>query len=57
MDIGDAFFAGGHAALEDIDAVVLEADGSFSVIRRAGTSRSALADVRYGPEAQAERAG
>lgn len=41
----------GVAALEDVEAVVLETDGSFSVIRQAGRSASALAGVRgYPPE-------
>lgn len=37
----------GTASLEEVGAVVLEADGSFSVIRRVGESRSALADVAH----------
>jgi uncharacterized membrane protein YcaP (DUF421 family) len=37
----------GIAALEDVDAVVLETDGSFSVIKQSGSvSRSALQDIR-----------
>jgi uncharacterized membrane protein YcaP (DUF421 family) len=36
----------GIAALEDVEAVVLETDGNFSVIKRSGSgSRSALEDV------------
>jgi uncharacterized membrane protein YcaP (DUF421 family) len=46
--------ANGIAALEDVAAVVLETDGTFSVIKRSdGDSRSALEDVprveRSGP--------
>lgn len=37
----------GFASLEDVDAVVLETDGSVSVIRRSeAKSRSAMDDVR-----------
>lgn len=36
----------GIAALEDVEAVVLETDGTFSVIKKSpGNSRTALADV------------
>lgn len=40
--------AQGYAALSDIDAVVLETDGSFSVIPRrdGGSDASALSNVR-----------
>ena len=45
-EIRAAVHAVGIASLEDIEAVVLETDGSFSVIRPSPqTSRSALADV------------
>ncbi len=41
-----AIRAEGVAAVEEIEAVVLETDGSFSVIKKSATdSRSALADV------------
>ena len=36
----------GITALEDVQAVVLETDGSFSVVRERGTSSYALLDVR-----------
>lgn len=39
----------GITALEDVEAVVLETDGSFSVIRSRGSSGSALADVQGYP--------
>ena len=39
-----ALRAQGHGAVETVDAVVLETDGSFSVLRQAG-SGSALANV------------
>lgn len=35
----------GIGALEDVEAVVLETDGSFSVLGQPGSSASALADV------------
>lgn len=38
--------ASGHAGLEQVEAVVLETDGSFSVVPRAGDSASALGNVR-----------
>jgi uncharacterized membrane protein YcaP (DUF421 family) len=38
----------GLGCVEDVGAVVLEADGSFSVIANLGSSRSALANVRSG---------
>lgn len=42
-----ALRANGVAAVEDVDAVVLETDGSFSVIKNLGrTSTSTLKDVR-----------
>lgn len=31
--------------IEDVDAVVLEADGTFSVIKEVGPKASALADI------------
>lgn len=39
----------GITAVEDVEAVVLETDGSFSIIKQRGTSTSALADVRGFP--------
>lgn len=45
-EIRAAIRSAGVAAVEDIQAVVLETDGSFSVIKRGGTSsKSALTDV------------
>jgi uncharacterized membrane protein YcaP (DUF421 family) len=37
---------GGHAAIEDVDAVVLETDGSFSVVRKNDRASSTLVDVQ-----------
>nr|WP_024967774.1 YetF domain-containing protein [Pantoea sp. IMH] len=46
-EIYAAIRAGGHAALEEIDAVILESDGSFSVVKSSpDKGYSALADVR-----------
>lgn len=45
-EVRAAVRAAGIAALEDVDAVVLETDGSFSVIKHSeGVSRSALQDL------------
>lgn len=44
-DIRAAVRQHGYACLEDVDAVILEADGTFSVIARIAGSASALADV------------
>jgi len=45
-EVRAAVRAAGIAALEDVDAVVLETDGSFSAIKHAGAaSRSALQDI------------
>jgi len=45
-EVRAAVRADGHAALEDVEAVVLETDGSFSVIaKRSEHSASALEDV------------
>lgn len=41
-----ALRAQGITALEDVEAVVLETDGSFSVVKQRGSSTSALADVK-----------
>lgn len=41
----------GITALEDVEAIVLETDGSFSVLEARGSSASALADVQgYPPD-------
>jgi uncharacterized membrane protein YcaP (DUF421 family) len=49
-----AIRAKGIAALEDVHAVVLETDGTFSVVRKVeGGSRSALVDVARITEAEA----
>lgn len=40
----------GHAAIEDIEAVVLETDGSFSVVKRSdNTKTSSLAGIKNAP--------
>jgi uncharacterized membrane protein YcaP (DUF421 family) len=41
----------GITALEDVEAIVLETDGSFSVLKQRGSSASALADVQGYPPA------
>ena len=41
-----AIRAEGHASMEKIDAVILETDGSFSVIADSGAERSTLSDVK-----------
>lgn len=48
-EIRAALRAKGISAVEEVEAVVLETDGSFSVIERRGSSSSALADVRGYP--------
>lgn len=46
-EVRAAVRSAGIAALEDVDAVVLETDGSFSVIKRSDSmSRSALQDIK-----------
>ena len=46
-EVRAAVRSAGFASLEDVDAVVLETDGSVSVVRRSGAkSRSAMDDVR-----------
>jgi uncharacterized membrane protein YcaP (DUF421 family) len=35
----------GIATLDDVEAVVLESDGTFSVVQRSGSSSSALSDL------------
>lgn len=42
--------AKGISALEDIEAVVLETDGTFSVLEQRGSSTSAMVDVRDYPK-------
>lgn len=50
-EIRAAIRANGGAALEDVEAVVLETDGSFSVIEQnQGSSASALVDVQGYPQ-------
>ena len=45
-EIRSAIRAAGYAALDEVDAVVLETDGSFSVVKSASQqNRSALSDV------------
>jgi uncharacterized membrane protein YcaP (DUF421 family) len=44
----------GITALEDVEAVVLETDGSFSVLKQRGSSASALADVEGYPPAASD---
>lgn len=45
-EIRSAIRSSGHAAMDDIQAVVLETDGSFSVVKKGGgKGESALADV------------
>jgi uncharacterized membrane protein YcaP (DUF421 family) len=44
-DVRAAVRRQGLARLEDVDAVVLEADGTFSVIQNIAQSPSALADI------------
>ena len=47
--------AAGVALLEDVEAVVLETDGSFSVVRpSARTGRSSLHDVQTPGESERE---
>jgi uncharacterized membrane protein YcaP (DUF421 family) len=48
-EIRAALRAHGMTALEDVEAVVLETDGSFSIIKQRGNSLSALADVQGYP--------
>lgn len=46
-EVRAAIRAAGLAAIEDVEAVVLETDGTFSVVKKSasGSSRSALKDV------------
>jgi uncharacterized membrane protein YcaP (DUF421 family) len=44
-----ALRAQGITAFEDVEAIVLETDGSFSVLKQGGSSSSALADVQGYP--------
>jgi uncharacterized membrane protein YcaP (DUF421 family) len=50
-EVRTALRSQGIMALEDAEAVVLETDGSFSVIKQRGSSSSALSDVRGYPYA------
>lgn len=51
QEIRAAVRADGLAAVEDAEAVVLETDGSFSIVRReSGQGDSSLAGVRMPPE-------
>ena len=53
-----ALRAQGMTALEDVEAVVLETDGSFSINKQRGSSSSALADVQgYPPGTSDARRG
>jgi uncharacterized membrane protein YcaP (DUF421 family) len=53
-EIRAALRAQGITALEDVEAVVLETDGSFSVLKQRGSSASALADVQGYPHAASD---
>jgi len=44
-EICSAIRAGDCAALEEVEAVVLETDGSFSIIRTGAKKNSAFADI------------
>jgi uncharacterized membrane protein YcaP (DUF421 family) len=56
-DIRAAARQHGYASLEDIGAVILEADGNFSVIGKIAGSASALADVpEFGGSNKANKA-
>ena len=45
-EVRSAVRSSGIAALDEVEAVVLETDGNFSVVKKAsGTSRSSLSDV------------
>ena len=56
-DIRAAARQHGHASLEDVGAVILEPDGTFSVIGKLSGSRSALADIpELGGSTNANRA-
>lgn len=45
-EVRAAIRGGGHAALEDVQAVVLETDGSFSIVGKTHQESSTLADVK-----------
>ena len=45
QEVHAAVRGGGHAALDDVEAVVLETDGSFSVVRKSAGATSMLLDV------------
>jgi uncharacterized membrane protein YcaP (DUF421 family) len=44
----------GISAIEDVEAVILETDGSFSVLKQHGSSTSALIDVQGYPPTAAD---
>lgn len=48
-EVKAALRAQGITAIEDVEAVVLETDGTFSVMKERGSSASALEDVRGYP--------
>jgi uncharacterized membrane protein YcaP (DUF421 family) len=45
-EVRAAVRGGGHADFEEVDAVVLETDGSFSIVRKSDRGSSALAGVQ-----------
>jgi uncharacterized membrane protein YcaP (DUF421 family) len=52
-----ALRAQGITAFEDAEAIVLETDGSFSVLKQRGSSSSALADVQGYPHSGSDARG
>ena len=50
-EVASAVRTAGGASLHDVEAVVLETDGSFSVVTSPGASNAALADVAGMPAA------
>jgi uncharacterized membrane protein YcaP (DUF421 family) len=54
-EVGAAIRAAGQARLDDVGAVVLETDGSFSVLPRASGALTALSGVRHAPEQLSEQ--
>lgn len=48
-EVKAALRAQGITAIEDVEAVVLETDGTFSIMKERGSSASALEDVRGYP--------
>jgi uncharacterized membrane protein YcaP (DUF421 family) len=45
-EVRAAIRGGGHASLDNIEAVVLETDGSFSIVRAGHAAAEAMTDVR-----------